>query len=178
MRVGVEGLATSHPLVGLLPAYLQEDQFLARMLSAFDEVLAPVSSVLDCLEAYHDPLLAPADFVDWLGAWVGAVLDDDWPDALRRQVVLNATRLNRGRGTVEGLRDLLELVVDGEVEVADHAATEVSASPTSREERVEPLLEITIRVDRPGAVRRSLLEELVESAKPAHLPHRIEVETR
>lgn len=178
MRAGVEGLSMPYSLTTMVPGYLQEDQFLTRMLASFDDVLAPVTAVLDNLEAYFDPRVAPSDFVDWLASWVGAVLDDNWPDELRRRVVLSATRVNRRRGTVAGLVELISLVTEGDVTVDDGADTRVSGSPTSASGEAEPTLRITVRADRPEAVRVSLLQELVESTKPAHLPHQIEVVKR
>ena len=104
MRSSVDGLATPYPLAALMPAFMQEDSFAVRLTTGLDDVIAPVISVLDCLDAYVDPLLAPSDFVTWLAGWVGAPLDDNWDDALRRREVLASAVLYRMRGTLEGLR--------------------------------------------------------------------------
>ena len=45
-------------------------------------------STLDCLEYYIDPALAPSDFLDWLGSWVGILLDESWPVERRRDAIL------------------------------------------------------------------------------------------
>src|SRR5918998_3584146 len=87
MRGSVPGLLTPYPLGAMLPAYLQEDQFAMRWVAGFDDSLAPVVSVLDCIEAYVDPWVAPADFTAWLALWVGAMQDETWPDSRRRQAV-------------------------------------------------------------------------------------------
>ena len=79
MRAHVPGLASPHPLGDRLPAMYLEDSFIQRMTAAFDDVLAPIFSSLDNLEAYVDPELAPEDFVLWLGDWVGLALDESWP---------------------------------------------------------------------------------------------------
>src|SRR4029453_7641000 len=70
MRATAAGLATPPPIGEHLPALFQEDEFAQRFVGALDEVLAPVFAVLDCLDAYLDPWLAPPDFVDWLADWV------------------------------------------------------------------------------------------------------------
>ena len=179
MRGTVTGLGTPYPLVTLLPAYLQEDGFATRLTQGLDDVLAPAIAVLDCLEAYVDPRLAPEDFLPWLADWVGAPLDDAWTDQRRRLQVLAATALHRDRGTVKGLQALLELATGGEVTVREPAATSWSARPTDEAAHAEPqVLGITIAVDDPTTLRERVLEELVRAAKPAHLPHSIQVVKR
>lgn len=176
MREVVTGLGTPYPLVTLLPAFMQGDQFVSRMTAGLDEVIAPVISVLDCLDAYVDPLLAPPDFVEWLGAWVGTLLDDDWEDPKRRRSVLAAAALHRVRGTPAGLRAALELATGGTVEVVDPGRTAWSRAPTDPGTHAEDqVLVVRVLVDDPARVRRAALDELVAATKPAHLPHRIEV---
>jgi phage tail-like protein len=176
MRSSVDGLATPYPLATLLPAFMQEDSFAVRLTTGLDDVIAPVISVLDCLDAYVDPLLAPSDFVTWLAGWVGAPLDDNWDDALRRREVLASAVLYRMRGTLEGLRAQVALATDGEVEIYEPGGTSWSLAPTEAKAGEEPQeLVVRVAVAQPESVRLAALEELVAAAKPAHLPHRIEV---
>lgn len=175
MRGSVVGLPTPYPLSGLLPAYLQEDEFAVRLTEAFDGVLAPVIAVLDCLEAYVDPLLAPDDFVTWLASWVGLDLDAHWEQSRARNSVLAAITLHRTRGTTDGLRAQLALAIDGEVEVTESGGTVWSLTPGSADQDGMPHLHIRVAPADPEAVRPARLEELVDAVKPAHLPHSIEV---
>ncbi len=175
MRGGVVGLPTPYPLSGLLPAYLQEDEFAVRLTDAFDGVLAPAIAVLDCLEAYVDPLLAPDDFVDWLASWVGLDVDAHWEEPRRRHSVLAAITLHRARGTIEGLRAQLALATDGEVEVTETGGTVWALTPSENDDDTAPYLHIRVVTDDPEGIRPAALEELVEAVKPAHLPHSIEV---
>ena len=178
MRGTVVGLPTPYPLSGLLPAFLQEDDFTVRLTQGFDDVVAPLISVLDCLDAYVDPLLAPPDFVPWLAAWVGATVDEHWADLRTRQSVLAASSMHRQRGTVDGLRSQLALATGGDVQIEDAGEVRCSVSPTGDDDQTEPSLAIRIAVDDPGSVRVSVLEELVDGMKPAHVPHVIEVVSR
>jgi len=178
MRTTVPGLPTPHPISTLLPAFMQEDSFTVRLTDGFDAVLAPVMSVLDCLDAYVDPLLAPTDFVPWLAHWVGATLDDHGDDAHRRWSVLTAATMHRLRGTVAGLRDHVELATGGDVEVVEQGGTTWSLRPTDDEAAAPEGLVIRVAVDDPDAVRLAVLEELVDAVKPAHLPHTIRVISR
>ncbi|MFF4243645.1 phage tail protein [Streptomyces sp. NPDC001822] len=60
----------------MLPAVFADDDLAQRFVAGIDEVLAPLHNVLDCLDAYFTPSLAPADFTRWLGSWVGAETDE------------------------------------------------------------------------------------------------------
>lgn len=179
MRGTVADLATPYPLATLLPAYLQEDGFAVRLTQALDDVLAPVIAVLDCLDAYVDPRLTPDDFLDWLAGWVGAALDDNWDDRLRRAQVLAAVALHRDRGTVAGIRAVLEMATGGDVEIREGGAVIWSREPTGDPAGAGvPALAITVALDDPGSVRPRGLEQIVDATKPAHLPHSIEVVQR
>ena len=176
MRGTVDGLATPYPLSGMVPGVLQEDPFLVRWTSGLDDVIAPVISALDCLGAYVDPLLAPPDFLEWLAAWVGAALDDHWPDERRRRTVLAAASLHRLRGTTEGIRSVVALATGGDVEIVEPGSTSWATSPTDDPKPDEgAAILVRVHVDQPDAVRAAALDELVSLSKPAHLPHVIEV---
>ncbi|MBO0515756.1 phage tail protein, partial [Streptomyces beijiangensis] len=69
-RGTVPGLLSAHPLGEQLPAVYADDDFAMRFVAGLDTVLAPLFTVLDCLEAYFTPALAPEDFLDWLTEWV------------------------------------------------------------------------------------------------------------
>lgn len=178
MRSSVTGLRTPYPLSTLLPAYLQEDEFAVRLTSGLDEVLAPAIAVLDCLDAYVDPWVAPTDFVAWLADWVGATLDEHWDDDRQRLGVLAAAELHRVRGTVEGLRAQLELATGLEVEVLETGGTTWSSRPTEDPAGPAPGLVVRLYVDAEHPPRLAAVEELIELAKPAHLTHQTEVVTR
>jgi phage tail-like protein len=177
-RSTVDGLRTPYPLASLLPGFLQEDEFAVRFTAGLDDVVAPVISAVDCLDAYVDPRLAPQDFLEWLAAWVGAPLDDNWTDEQRRASVGGAAELHRLRGTVEGVRRVVVLATGGNVEIGGSGGVTWALSPTDDQPQDATGLVIRVTVDRPDELRLAALDELVELTKPAHLPHRIEVEQR
>jgi phage tail-like protein len=86
--------------------------FTDRFLSLFDTTLRSIETNLDREARYFDPLAAPAerdpktgaDFLSWLGSWIGLILDRHWPEAKRRKFLKHAGRLYDLRGTREGLR--------------------------------------------------------------------------
>ncbi len=175
-RASVKALVSPHPLGGYLPALYQEDDFAQRWMSGLDSVLAPVFSAIDNFDSYLDPLLTPADFLDWLTTWVGLVADETWPVERRRAFVSSASDLYRMRGTASGLAAHVQIFTGGEVEIVDGggsawSATNGAALPGSGGFEVL----VRVRVADPSSVDVAKVDALVAAAKPAHLAHRVEV---
>ncbi len=176
MRGVVSGLASPHPVGPTLPGLYQEDAFTQRLLGAFDEVVAPVFASLDALDAYLDPALAPEDFLDWLAGWVGIGLDQTWPAERRRAFVASAVELFRLRGTSTGLAAHVAIFSGGEVEVVESgAAAWSSKAEAALPGQAAPDLLVRVKVADPSGVDTTRLDALVAAAKPAHVPHRVEV---
>jgi len=176
MRGGVTGLGTPYPLRTLLPSVLREDSFTQRLADGIDEVLAPVISTLDCLEAYLNPLLTPADFLEWVATWFSEVLDENWPAQRRRRFVAEAVEMFRIRGTVTGLRRELELSSGGRVEINESGGVAWSLKPEADLPGEDvPRLAVRITVDDASPVNQAALDALIRAAKPAHVVHRLEV---
>lgn len=176
MRAAVEDLETPHPLHAQLPGVYAGHDFADRLLGALDGVLAPVFATLDCLPGYLDPLLAPADFVDWLGGWVGADLDAGWPLPRRREAVARAVQLHRLRGTRRGLAEQIQMAFGVTAEIAESGGTNWSASPRSPlPGSAEAALMVRVRVQEPAAFPRAQLRAFVEANRPAHVPCQVEV---
>jgi phage tail-like protein len=177
MRGLVAGLASAHPMARGLPAiYQEEDPFTVRFTQAFDDSLAPIFSTLDNLSAYFDPRYAPEDFLGWLAGWVAIELDETWEVERRRTAVSEAADLLRRRGTAGGLATEVELATGGEVEILENGGSGWSldaGSPMIGSAR--PSLLVQLRVDDLSMVDRERLERIVDAAKPAHVPHRIEI---
>jgi phage tail-like protein len=176
MRGTPPGLASPHPIGEQLPGLYRDDAFTQRFTTAFDEVLAGVIQVLDCFPAYLDPALAPEDFLEWIGSWVGAAPDETWPLERRRAFVASATELFRVRGTAAGLAAHVAIFTGGEVEISEPGAAGWSrdagaAAPAG----ASPDLLIRVRVKDPRGVSAARLEALVAASKPAHVPHRVEI---
>ena len=175
-RASVRSLVSPHPLGAYLPALYQEDEFAQRLMSALDEVLAPIFSSIDNFDAYLDPVLTPPDFLDWLATWMGLIADETWPVERRRAFVASATELYRMRGTAKGLAAHVQIFTGGEVEIVEHGGsawspTNGAALPGSSG------FDIVVRVQTadPSTVDATKVDALVAAAKPAHLTHRVEV---
>jgi phage tail-like protein len=176
-RGHLPGLASPHPLGERVPALYLDDPFALRLLEALDEVLAPVLGCLDNLEAYLDPDLAPEDFLQWLGGWVGLVLDESWPLERRRASVREATALHRVRGTAVGLTAYVWLLTGAHVEIIESGATAHSTVPDAPLPG-SPGFELVVRLRLPegaSGVEVARLDALIAAAKPAHVVHWLEV---
>jgi phage tail-like protein len=175
VRGPLPDLATPHPLSRFLPAIYQEPTpFLAAFLVAWDEILAPVLTVLDNVEAYLDPDLAPDDFVPWLTSWVGLDPEDLLPTKARAALRHGAAILGR-RGTAAGLAAEVALAVEGSVQVVDGGGVAWSTTAGGAlpgEDRAAVLVRVV--GDPPAEAERRRLEALVRRIAPAHLPVRLE----
>jgi phage tail-like protein len=176
MRGMVPALGTPYPIGTLLPAILQEDPIAMALTEALDEVLAPAVDTLDCLYAYLDPRLAPADFLEWLADWVGVALNENWPLARQRAIVAAAVGLHRIRGTVAGLREHLELATGGTVEIGDSGGAAWSNRPLAElPGDAAPTLTVRVVVPAGSEVSAAMIEDLVIAAKPVHVAHQVTV---
>jgi phage tail-like protein len=176
-RGGIGGLVTARPMSMLLPAIYQEDDFTTRWVAAFDDVVNPLVAVLDCIEAYLDPALAPVDFVQWLGTWVGALFDDAQPLDQQRSLVADLVALHGLRGTVSGIVGLLEKSLPVTCEVIEGGGTVASVVPGA----ALPGSDVGVFVVRVRPTERPLTEHeqrraalLVDASRPAHLPGTVE----
>ncbi|WP_370410045.1 phage tail protein [Streptomyces fradiae] len=177
-RGTVPGLATPHPLGAALPAVYAEDDFGQRFVAGLDVVLAPLFHVLDSLEAYFSPWLAPADFVDYLAGWVGTELTGTEPLALRRQAVASAVALHRVRGTRQGLAAAVRLAFGVDPEITESGGASWSARPLGPFPGAPAAgVHVVLRVADPAAVDPHRLRGVVAAARPAHLPFTVAVTT-
>ncbi|HEX2295439.1 MAG TPA: phage tail protein [Actinomycetota bacterium] len=174
-RRGAVVVETPHPLGALLPALYQEDDLAQRFTRGLDAVLAPVLCVLDCVESYLDPDLAPGDFVAWLASCTGVDEEEGLPLAQQRAVVGAAARTYRWHGTTRGITSAVAAVSGGGVAVTDSGGATWTRDPTERPpDPGRPLVEVVVHAPAPG-VTRSHLERAIEGAKPAHVAHRLTV---
>ena len=176
MRGAVDGLATPFPLGEQLPSVYAEDDMAQRFTMALDDLLAPILSVLDCLPAYFTPGLAPADFVAWLGTWLGAEVTGDEPERTLREMVAGAAGLHRLRGTAAGVREAVRLAFGVEPEVVESGGAAWSARPLGPfPGDPTPHMTVRLRVPVPESIDLARFERIVASVRPAHIPCTVEV---
>lgn len=167
----VRGAASPVPLISLLPAAYQEDDFTQRFVAGFDAVLLPVITALDCLDAYLDAQLAPLDFLDWLAGWAGVVVSPALSEQDRRELVARIVELYGRRGTSDALRDEVRLRTGLHVEVRESGGVECSPSmpAAASAHRCEVTIVVPAGIDEQ---RVAEVDAIVALAKPAHVTHR------
>lgn len=170
----ISGYASPWPLIDHLPGLYQDDPMARSLTAAFDEVLAPALGTVDNFAAYLDPALTPEDFLEWLAGWVGVLPDENWPIERRRALVALATELYRSRGTVAGLAMHIRLFTAGDVEIVDNGGAAWSQTPQAAVPGT-PELKLVVRIKSAHGFDRDRLDALVAAAKPAHVPHTIEL---
>lgn len=85
--------------------------FTDRFTAIFDASLRSIEARLDTQAALFEPLSAPPEFLGWLASWIGLVMERDWPEARRRRYLNEAAALYAQRGTPQGLRRQLLLLL-------------------------------------------------------------------
>ncbi|MEE8455105.1 MAG: phage tail protein [Limibaculum sp.] len=96
-----------------LPAPFHQDpesvRFLDRFLHYFDIVFEEITARNRSIAQLFDPIATPEGaFLDWLGAWFDLEFLAEWPTETRRRMIAEAIPYYRQRGTVAGLRRLLQ----------------------------------------------------------------------
>jgi len=97
-----------------LPAIYSGDKeskdFLERFLSIFETAWSGIEGKIDNISRYFNAAAAPSgEYLSWLAAWIGLVLDENWSEDKRRELVRLAPELYKIRGTKDGLRRHVEI---------------------------------------------------------------------
>lgn len=110
-----------------LPGVYREDpesaSFLDRFLANFRGIYNHIEAHIGEVSALFDPRSAPPEALDWLAGWLGLTLDPLWselykqagqppPVDRRRLLIRFAPRLFERRGTADGIRLALHLLLD------------------------------------------------------------------
>jgi phage tail-like protein len=179
MRAGLQGLASPRPIIDTMPSVYRGDFFAERLCASFDDVLAPIFATLDCLTAYLDPRTAPDDMLEWLAGWIGLTVGGHDNPARKREQIITGAALLPWRGTARSVRAAVVAAFDREAEVIESGAATWSTTPDSRPGgQPVPGLVVRVTVDSENDIDARSLDALVDSVKPAHIPHRVEIVIR
>jgi len=141
----------------------EELPFLERFLRGFELIWEPLDVQLDQIDIYFRPELTPADFLPWLGAWLDLTLDENWPEARRRELVRRAAELYRRRGTAEALRDYLEIYT--------------GHRPIIAEDEEDDTFHFTVIFNSPLAdyVTQDRIRRIIDESKPVHTVYTLQL---
>lgn len=98
----------------------QADQF-QRFLFLFQHMMTSVIDKIDEMPDLTDPLKVEKKFLPWLASWVNFPLDESLPLHMQRELVRRSIRLNRMRGTKEGLAEMIRILTSTPVVIQERA---------------------------------------------------------
>jgi phage tail-like protein len=110
----IELLVADNSILQYLPSIYQRSDltgrnFIKDFLWMYQHIFNQTEEKLDNIHTYFDPLECPSDFLSWLASWVAMVLEEDWPEVQKRNIIKRAVELYQLRGTVRGLKIYLKI---------------------------------------------------------------------
>lgn len=93
--------------------------FLQRYLCLFESLLTPIEDKVAAAHVVTDPQSAPPEALDWLASWLDLTMLPGLPEARRRRLLTEATRLYRRHGTLPGLTLALDIATGDRVTCGD-----------------------------------------------------------
>jgi phage tail-like protein len=87
--------------------------FLRRLVGVIETTTQDLDEHIRRIGAHIDPATAPADRLDALARWLGIPWDDGLPGPVKRALLQNAGTLTAQRGTRDGLRLLMQCLLEG-----------------------------------------------------------------
>ena len=100
-----------HYLPGVYRAEATSAAFLDRFLANTEGFYTALEDKIASVEVLFDARSAPADVLDWLTSWLGAVRDPAWDERRQRLFIEHAPELYQYRGTLRGIQMGLQLVL-------------------------------------------------------------------
>jgi phage tail-like protein len=111
----------------LLPLVYREEpeaeEFTERFLSIFDASVEDVDRLIERHPALLDPEGIPAEVLPWLGTFFDVVMERKWGVVQRRAILRAVPELYMLRGTVEGLRKVIDAVFGVAAHIEELGAT-------------------------------------------------------
>src|SRR6185295_3609602 len=186
-------------LLEYLPAIYHEDPLLERFLRAFEQLLVgseegippSLEQAIAGIATLFDPKHTPQEFLGWLAGWTAFTLRADFSPDVQRKFIANIIQRYRRRGTLENLRELLAIFVEGDHKVMETTAGElqvnvhstvgvdtwIGGGPAHFFEVTISLLEL-----QPGQMVKTIERQkkialsLIDLEKPAHTFYTLQIE--
>ena len=166
-----------------LPASFHQDpesvSFLDRFLSYFDTVYAEIAGSNRDIAALFDPYASPEGaFLDWLGAWFDLAFLAEWDVATRREMIAQAIHYHSIRGTVAGLKKILQWhtgLADPMPQILEHfrfavgTGPSIGGSPLDTSAIAHSATIVMPKSAAPDAPAQARLAKLIVKNAPAHV---------
>ncbi len=151
-------------LIRQLPAGMLSEDFFIRFVSLFQAEADTLLEHADAIENLADVQVAPATMVRYMSQWIGTPgIDAALPDAELRALVRATARAVRVRGTLTGLRIMVEAFTGAEATIEESGGVfRLGRAPLDQGW-------VRIKVPNAGNLRPTSLIDLVRDEIPAHL---------
>jgi phage tail-like protein len=121
----VELCVADSNVIEFLPSIYQRSDmtgrnFLRDFLWIFEHIFNDTKEKLDNIHTYFDPLETRSEFLPWLASWVAMVLEEDWPELKKRNLIRKAVELYHLRGTVRGIKVYLKIFTGVEPRILEN----------------------------------------------------------
>jgi phage tail-like protein len=152
----------SQRLINYLPGIYHSD-FASRYLAIFEAIITPIEWNIDNFDLFLDPDTAPDEFLPWLANWFEIPFDSTWSSEQRRILLSEAGEIYARRGTRWALSRVLEIYTGCLPVIND---TDDNLPPFT----------FKVRLALPESmVDRKLVEQIIDSNKPAHANYVLEL---
>lgn len=154
-----EGTASRY--IQELPASYRDNEFLGRFLLIFETIWEQLEQRQDHIEMYFDPLTCPATFLPWLANWLDIQMSEQLPEERIRRLLAEGVELYHWRGTRYGLARMIEVCT--------------GLFPEIKEDPSKPfVIHVSISTNEHD-IDKTLVEDLIQAHKPAHLSYALEI---
>lgn len=165
-----------NPLEYLPELYMKAGSFTERFLSIFTDIYCELEGEIDASSKLYDPEVCPEGFVEWLGEWISAENMNLFPDDKKREYLLAIPRLSMYRGTIRGLRELLELYCGAKVFIVECYHAKRYFSSFKDFARLYPGGRFTVWIlCSPTKNKTDVLEKIIEAQLPANITAKIKL---
>jgi phage tail-like protein len=180
---------TAHDLIRRLPAVFTagepEPSFLHRYLAILDGLRHDLDLRSSHRDLLVDPASTPIEALDWLGSFVGLLLDDRWHEAARRRLVAEIVLLYRRRGTVWALSRYIELFLAGAGAderfrpgvapvIVEHFRLRQTGGPVPGDDPALGAHRFSVLVTRPlNAEQEAAVRHILDTERPAHTDYEL-----
>lgn len=175
--------------VDYLPeVYQQNNSFLRRYIGIFQSIYLDMERKIDRLPIYLDPDSVPDEYLDYLASWMGVENEGSILDPKRlRYMVRNAIRLNKIKGTIQSVMEMVRLYTGESPIIIEYFKLEQYAKGDRGRQKLYNLLYtdnpyvfcvITGIGSSDGSWNLAELTRLIEKVKPAHTIARVVVLNR
>lgn len=133
-----------------------------------EEEITGLEALLDNIQRFSDPQSIPSpvfddsvgeggyfddDFIPYLASWVALSLQQQWPEVKKRRLIQSIVPIYKKRGTLDGIRTLLEIFVESPVTISEELGLQVGVRSTIKEDTRVGGLPHMFRVEIPYGFR-------------------------